>query len=200
MPSMKLRKSKWRTAGQGCAFGIALGVLVVASPVGRVLDRQLSAHFSNMNERRARHRLTWADGVQCLVLYNSIAIVGRLESPEGGAVVWHYLHGGGADMWLDSSYLRTSLVITKSLRTLKVGQSAEFGFHQCDDWRLSYALNPFSLRRGHHDVLLWQRLAFATNPSVKTVLNYGLGQVELPDGLIHALHPVPYTVYSRWAL
>ena len=144
--------------------------------------------------------MSWRDGVECQVLYNSIALAGRLVSPEGGAIVYHYLHGNGQDLWLDNSYLQTSPIIQRSWRSLKPGQSRQFSLHQSDDWRLSYALNPFSLRRGEHEILLWQRMEFSTNGAVKTTLNYGLGKIELPDALIHAMHPTPFTVYSKWKI
>lgn len=177
-----------------------LGIGVLASPLGRVVDRGLSAHFEQVNQRRQQHRLSGLDVIECQLLYNSIALAGRLVSPEGGAIVFHYLHGKGQDLWLDSDYLQTSPVIQRSIHSLKSGQSRQFSLRQAEDWRLSYALNPFSLRRDKHEVLLWQRLEFSANPRVKTKLNYGWGQVELPDALIHALHPMPFTVYSKWKI
>lgn len=177
-----------------------LGIIVLASPLGRVVDKKLSVHFEQINQRREHHQLTWLDGVECQVLYNGIALAGRLVSPEGGAIVWHYLHGQGQDLWLNSDYLQTSPVIQRSIHSLKPGQSRQFSLRQAEDWRFSYALNPFSLRRGEHEILLWQRLEFSANRKVKTKLNYGLGTVELPDALIHALHPVSFTVYSKWKI
>lgn len=179
---------------------VVLGVIVLASPLGRVIDKELSLHFQRVNQHREHHQFTWLDGVECQVLYNSIALAGRIVSPEGGQIVWHYLHGKGQDLWLDSDYLQTCPVIQRSWRSLKVGQHRQVGFVQAENWRLSYALNPFSLRRGEHDVLLWQRLEFSSNHRVSTKLNYGLGEVELPDALIHSLHPVPFTVYAQWKI
>jgi hypothetical protein len=184
------------------ALGSALlGIGVLASPLGRVVDRELGRHFERINQCRMQRRLSWLDGVECQLLYNSIALGGRLVSPEAGEIVWHYLHGSGQDLWLDNSYLQTSPVIQRSWRSLKPGQSRQFSLRrQAEDWRLSYALNPFSLRRGAHEVLLWQRLEFSTNGAVKTKLHYGLGEIELPDALIHVMHPKPFTVYSKWKI
>lgn len=173
---------------------------MLASPLGRVVDRAVSAHFERVNQHRERHALTWLDGVECQFLYNGIALAGRIVSPEGGQIVWHYLHGKGRDLWLDSDYLQTSPVIQRSINSLKLGQSRQFSLRQAEDWRLSYALNPFSLRRGEHEVPLWQRMEFSRSGRVKTILNYGLGKIELPDALIHALHPMPFTVYAKWKI
>jgi hypothetical protein len=176
---------------------LLLGMVILASPAGRVMDKGLSAHFQQINQRRQQHLLSELDVIECQVIFNSIAFAGRLVSPEAGAIVSQYLYGKGKDLWLDGSYLQTSPVIRRSLRSLKVGQSGKYSLKQAEDWRLSYAFNPFSLHRNEHEALLWQRIEFSTNPRVCTILNYGWGQVELPDGLIHVLHPVPFTVYSR---
>lgn len=175
-------------------------LVVLASPAGRVIDRQITAHFKRVNQRREQHQLNWLDGAECYVLYHSIAVAGRLVAPEAGAIVSHYLDGNGRDLWLDSSYLRTSPVVQRSWRSLRLGESRRFSLRQAEDWRLSYALNPFYLRREAHRVLLWQRLEFSRDVRVATVLNYGLGQIELPDALIHTLHPKPFMVYSSWQI
>jgi hypothetical protein len=153
-----------------------------------------------MNERREQHRLSWWDGIQCQVLYNGIATAGRLVAPEAGQVIWHYLHGHGTDLWLDSNYICTSPVIQRSLVQLKEGQSRQFGFRQVEDWRLSYAVNPFSLKKKNGKVLLWQVMKFETRPGTLTTLNYGMGKVQLPDALIYSMHPQIYTVYSSWKM
>ena len=179
---------------------LLLVTVILASPLGRTVDRALSIHFAQMNQRREHNHLTRLDVAECQVLYNSIALAGRLVSPEGGAIVWHYLHGHGTDLRLNASYLKTSPVIQRSLNALKLGQSRVVSLRQAEDRRLSYALNPFSLRRGEHEVLLWQRIEFSTKGIVKTKLDYGLGVVELPDALIHALHPVPFMVCAEWRI
>lgn len=174
-------------------------IVILASPLGRVIDRNLSAHFEQVNQRREHHQLSTLDVVECQLLYNAITIAGRIVSPEAGAIVHHYLYGKGKDLWLDSSYLQTSPVILRSWHSLRVGEQRVFSLrHQAEDWRLSYALNPFSLRRSAHEILLWQQIEFSSNPRVRTTLNYDLGSVRLPDALIHALHPQPFMVYSKW--
>lgn len=182
----------------GVVLAAALVVAVVASPLGRVMDRQLTAHFRQMNERRIQQRLTWVDGVQCRLLYNGIALIGRLLFPEGGAVIWNYLHGQGKDLWLSPDYIRGSRVVTKSLALLREGESRRFTFHQSADARLSYAINPFNLKREGGKVLLWQRIEFKTDPSTYTTLDYGIGSFRLPDALIYAMHPQTYNVYCQW--
>lgn len=186
-----------RVVVSGVALLAVLGA-VFASPVGRVVDRKLTAHYRVLNQRRVNHRLTLFDGVECRLLYTSIAFGGRLISPEGGAVVTHYLHGEGKDLWLDAEYIRRSPVIRRSLGALREGESRRFSFSQSADYRLSCAVNPFNLRKRKGTVLLWQRIDFATDPTTYTTLDYGAGSFRLPDALIHTLHPQPYTLYAHW--
>ena len=175
-------------------------VILLASPLGRVIDRALTMHFIAMNGRRAHHRLSRWDGIQCQLLYNSIATGGRLISPEAGQIIWHYFHGHGSDLWLNSDYIRKSPVIQHSLAQLRDGQSRQFGFRQAEDWRLSYAVNPFSLKRSGGNALMWQLMKFETRPGTLTTLNYGIGKFQLPDALIYSMHPRTYTVYSEWKI
>ena len=183
----------------GFVLAAALVVAVVASPIGRAIDRHLTVHFRQMNERREKNRLSWADGVQCRLLYTGIALGGRLLSPEGGQVTWHYLHGEGKDLWLSPDYIQQSPVITRSLALLREGESRRFTFRQADDFRLSFAVNPFNLRRkAGGDVLLWQKIEFDAKPHTYTILDYGIGSFRLPDALIYSMHPQTYTVYCQW--
>ena len=182
-----------------CLVGCALGAgVLLASPVGRCIDQRLTAHFAAMNTRRVEKRLTWFDGVQCHLLYNGIAVGGRVVSREGGQVIWSYLHGCGRDLRLRPDYMKTSPVIRRSLARLEEGESQQFTFFQRDDYRLSVAVNPFHLRRKNGKVLLWQRIQFEDNLATYTTLDYGVGNFRLPDGLIHVLHPQPFTVYAQW--
>ena len=77
---------------------VLLLLLLLTSPLGRVVDQRLTNHFRYLNARREQHQFTWLNGVECHLLYNIIAIAGRIISPEGGAIIWGYLYGEGADL------------------------------------------------------------------------------------------------------
>ncbi len=66
---------------------------------------------------------------------------------EGIQVLYHYMYGNGEDLVLESDYLPHSPVIKRELGKMKVGQTKRITFHQKEDWRLSYALNPFHLKK-----------------------------------------------------
>ena len=197
---MNILKNKAKRVGLFILLALTLGAVVVASPLGRVIDRQLTAHFRQMNERRASHRLSWGDGMVCQVLYTGIALGGRALSPEGGKVIWHYLHGQGKDLLLSPNYIKTSPVIIKSLALLKEGESRRFTFRQAEDFRLSYAVNPFNLKKKDGKVLLWQLIKFEANSHTYSTLNYGVGAFQVPDALIYSVHPQTFTVYSTWSI
>ncbi|SET99674.1 hypothetical protein [Hymenobacter actinosclerus] len=181
---------------------IAIATLLLLSPAGKLFDDGLTAHFRAMNERRLAHRLSWLDGIEIKLLYNTIATAGHVISPEAAQIVAHYLNGGGKPLWLDASYLKTSPVVLKCLKTLKPGQSRQFAVKfQREDSRLTYAFNPFSLRRERHSVLLFQYIEFKNDRETFTKLSYFPGRgFLLPDGLIRATRPTPFWAYAKWSI
>ena len=71
---------------------------------------------------------------------------GYFVSPEASDILTHYCFGSGDTLYLDSSYIKRSPVIKREINKLKIGDAVErVGFEQKDDWRLSYALNPFKI-------------------------------------------------------
>ena len=181
----------------GGALLLVLGA-VVASPIGRALDKGLTAHFIALNQRRADGGLSGFDVVECRLLYTALALGGMWVYPEGGKVLLTYIRGNGQDLWLDSGYIQRSPVIRRSLALLREGESRRFTFIQSADKRLSYAVNPFNIRKKNGKVLLWQKIVFDAKPHTYTTLDYGMGSFRLPDALIYSMHPRTYTVYCQW--
>ena len=176
-----------------------LVILVLWSPVGRLMERGIDAHLAGMHRRQLANRNTSLDRGLCRLLYGGIVTLGGLRYPEGAAVIDHYLHGGGQDLHLASEYIRRSPVVRRQLAALPVGRTAVVTLRQQEDWRLSYALNPFRLRREAHRVVIYQWMAFDRRPAARTVLDLGLLRLTVPDGLIHVLHPQPYLARCEWA-
>ena len=175
-----------------------LVVLVLWSPVGRLVERAVDAHLAGMHRRQLADRNTALDRWECRLLYGGIVTLGGLRYPEGAAVIDHYLHGGGRDLRLASDYIRRSPVVRRRLAALPLNQTAVVTLRQREDWRLSYALNPFRLRREAHRVVIYQWIAFDPRPAVRTVLDLGLLRLTVPDGLVHVLHPRPYMARCEW--
>ena len=172
--------------------------LVLWSPMGRLVERGVDAHLAGIHRRQLADRNTALDRWQCRLLYGGIVILGGLCYPEGAAVIDHYLHGSGQDLYLASDYIRHSPVVRRQLAALPVGRTTVVKLRQEEDWRLSYALNAFQLRREAHRVVIYQWMAFDPRPAVRTVLDLGLVRFTVPDGLIHVLHPRPYMAHCEW--
>lgn len=64
---------------------------------------------------------------------------------EGIAILQHYCFGDGTNMVLESDYFPNSPVIKSELKKMRIGEDKVISFNQNEDWRLSYALDPFHL-------------------------------------------------------
>jgi hypothetical protein len=191
--------SRGRRWARRLTLGLAATVLLLLSPAGRLLERAVDAHLTGMHRRHLAGRSTGLDVWQCRVLYGAIGHMGGLCYPEAGAIIRHYLAGSGRDLWLPADYLRRSPVVRRHLATLRPGQTRVVTLRQAEDWRLSYALNPFRLRRGPDGkVEIWQWMAFLPDPRARTVLHLGLVRFTVPDGLILILRPKPFMARCAW--
>ncbi|ALI98097.1 hypothetical protein DC20_02775 [Rufibacter tibetensis] len=167
---------------------------------GKEMGKALSVHFSEMNDRREKGSLTSMDRLQCKVMYNSMICLGWLFYPEAAEVLHHYLYGKGTDLYLEPGYVRNSPVVQHALGSMKTGDVKAVSFRQNKDWRLSYAVNGFTLEKRQGSVLLSQVIIFSKDSRIVTDLNFFLFKVRIPDGLVHVLEPSPFVVYCHWQL
>ena len=124
---------------------------------------------------------------------------GYFVSPEGSAVLTNYCFNHTDTLILDSSYLQRSPVIVKYARTLRIGQTKRcIGFKQYEDYRLSYALNPFTISRSKNGYTVSQWIEFDTTGKVYTTLNLFLVKVRVPDNFVHTFECTPYMVISKF--
>ena len=114
---------------------------------------------------------------------------------EGIQVLYHYMYGNGEDLILKSDYLPHSSVIKKELKRMKVGQTKRITFHQKEDWRLSYALNPFHLKKTKNGFEIYQYIKFDTTGKVYTYINTPLGKIKIFDSWVHIKECKPFMVY-----
>ncbi|MBK0401879.1 hypothetical protein I5M27_02715 [Adhaeribacter sp. BT258] len=125
-------------------------------------------------------------------------IVGKIIYPESANLLEHYLDGTGKNLYLEADYFRKSPVVRKNLNSMRVNETKEVRFKQHEDWRLSYALNPFYLKKGRKMIKIYQEIEFSTKKGVYTNLNFYFFKVRLPDRLVHVLKPKPFMVYISW--
>ena len=122
----------------------------------------------------------------------------KITAPEGCSILQHYYFGNGKPLELKSDYLPNSPVIKMELKRMKVGQTKVITFKQYRDWRLSYALNPFSLTKLENGFDLHQFIKFDTKGAVYTYINIGFFKFKVKDNWVHFLKTTPFTVYYHY--
>ncbi len=124
---------------------------------------------------------------------------GYFVAPEGAAILSNYCFHKTDTLMLDSSYLQRSPVIIKWAKNLRVGQTKKcLGFKQRLDYRLSYALNPFTISRSKQGYTISQWIAFDTTGKVNTTLNLFLFNVVVPDNFVHTFECTPFLVVCKF--
>lgn len=119
--------------------------------------------------------------------------------PEASSILSQYCFGDGDTLMLDTSYLKVSPVITRELSTMKVGEKRIVRFKQKDDWRLSYAINGFTLIKQKDKVIIKQYIEFDKTGKIYTDLNLGITKIRVDDGFVHTFDCTPFWVYSEFS-
>lgn len=126
-------------------------------------------------------------------------VFSKFTYPEASSILSHYCFGNGDTLTLDTSYLKVSPVITRELSTMKVGEKRIVRFNQKDDWRLSYAINGFTLIKKKHKVIIKQYIVFDKTGKIYTDLNLGVTKIRVDDGFVHTFDCTPFWVYSEFS-
>jgi hypothetical protein len=127
------------------------------------------------------------------------------RAPEAAEIVSHYCYGDGSELRLDSTYIRTSPIIRRALAEVPVGQSKFVSYSQEEDFRLSLALNPFTLSHRKIGDADWYRVSQAidfdkpgSGKKVKTLLKFGLLEFKVRDAFVGLLNCKPFVASSEW--
>jgi hypothetical protein len=120
--------------------------------------------------------------------------------PEGVNVLTHYVFGDGEKLELKSDYLPKSPVIINSLKSMKIGETKVIRFSQKKDWRLSYALNPFRLKKLKNGFEIYQYIEFDKTGKVYTIVNLGGYKIKIYDSWVNLLDPTPYMLTYSYTL
>ena len=120
--------------------------------------------------------------------------------PEGVNVLTHYVFGDGEKLELKSDYLPKSPVIINSLKSMKIGETKVIRFSQKKDWRLSYALNPFRLKKLKNGFEIYQYIEFDKIGKVYTIVNLGGYKIKIYDSWVNLLDPTPYMLTYSYTL
>jgi hypothetical protein len=122
--------------------------------------------------------------------------VGYFIFPEASQALRHYCFGNGEILYVNSEYIKTSSVVLENLKSMKVGEKRVVSFHQYEDWRLSYALNPFTIEKRKNKVIITQWMQFAKKNNVKTLF----GPIQISDNIVHTFNCTPYLFYSEFKI
>jgi len=122
---------------------------------------------------------------------------GKIVAPEGSAILAHYCFGNGDTLHLSSSYLCNSPVVLRSVKNLKEGEVRRVVFKQKDDWRLSYALNPFHIKKLKGEYLVFQHIEFASDNQTFTILDLWITKFVVRDSVVHVFNCKQFIVVSR---
>ena len=122
----------------------------------------------------------------------------KITDPEGCAILQQYYFVNGDPLELKSDYLPHSPVIIKALKRMHVEQVKTIRFHQKNDWRLSYALNPFDLKKTANGFSISQWIDFDTSGDVFTVINFYIFKIKIKDSWVHVFRTTPFRVHYTY--
>ena len=137
-------------------------------------------------------------------IFSKLMVIGMIVCstftyPEASCILNHYCFGNGDTLILDTSYLKVSPIITKELASMKVGETKIVSFTQKDDWRLSYAINGFTLIKKKHKIIVKQYIEFDNTGKIYTDLNLGVTKLRVDDRLVHTFDCTSFWVYSEFS-
>lgn len=137
--------------------------------------------------------------------YKKIVVVamivgGFFIAPEASQILSHYCFGDGDTLYLDSSYLKTSPVVISAATGLKVGSKInKVTLIQSRDWRLSYAINGFTLKRTKNGYVIQQWIDFDKTGKIPTNIKFWVFPVfSVPDAIVHTFDCTPFWVICEF--
>lgn len=130
----------------------------------------------------------------------SMIIGGRIVSPEGSDILFHYCFGNGDTLNVNPKYISKSPVVLRSMKGLKIGEVKKVIFKQSEDWRLSYALNPFNIRREKDSFLIYQYIVFSKSSKIYTDLNLGFTKIRVYDNIVHVFDCKPFVAVCKFKM
>jgi hypothetical protein len=142
-------------------------------------------------------------GTLALIFYKKSLVIlmiigGYFIAPEASQILRHYCFGDGSNLYLKPDYIKESPVVLKQIKTLKIGESRWVSLKQKEDWRLSYALNPFTITRLKNGYRIHQYMLFDKSGKVNTYLKVGFIKLKMPDSIVHTFDCTPFTVICEW--
>ena len=129
------------------------------------------------------------------ILVIGMIIIGAIFFPEASQILRHYCFGDGSTLYLKSDYIKRSHIVNDKLKKMTIGQKKKVGMHQWEDFRLAYALNPFTIEKRKDKAVITQWIQFDKTNKVIT----WFGPIPLPDNIVHTFKCTPFLVYYEFA-
>lgn len=128
------------------------------------------------------------------VLY--MIFCGRFLYPEASMVLAHYCIGNGSVLNLPADYIKQSPVVIKHLNKMKTGERKRITAKQQEDYRITFALNPFVMEKQKHRVSITQHIQFDTTEKIFTYI----GPFRMSDNVLHVFNCTPYMVRCEFEI
>ena len=129
----------------------------------------------------------------------AMIVGGFFVAPEASQILSHYCFGDGDTLYLDSSYLKRSPVVISAATGLKVGgKIKEVRLNQSEDWRLSYAINGFTLKRTKKGYVIQQWIEFDKTGKIPTDIYFGIFKLPVQDAIVHTFDCTPFWVVCEF--
>lgn len=127
-----------------------------------------------------------------------IIIFSKPFFPEASEILQHYCFGNGETLIINSNYLKKSPVILNNIKNMKCGETKKVWFDQKNDWRLSYAINGFKIKKTKNKVKIYQFIKFDKTNEIYTILNFYFFKVKIKDNFVHTFKCTPFMVESEF--
>ena len=83
---------------------------------------------------------------------------------------------------------------------MKVGEVRRVAFNQEDDYRLSYAVNGFHLKKTKDGFEIEQYIKFDTTGKVFTYVKLPFIKLKIYDNWVHFVKCTPYTLRYKYSI
>lgn len=137
----------------------------------------------------------------CIILARYLFVLymifyGSFLYPEASMVLAHYCFGNGSVLNLPTDYIKQSPVVIKHLNKMKIGERKRITAKQHEDYRLTFALNPFVMEKQKHRVIITQHIQFDTTGKVFTYI----GPFRVSDNVVHVFSCTPFMVRCEFEI
>jgi hypothetical protein len=132
------------------------------------------------------------------IIVLGMIIVGAVIFPEASLALRHYCFGHGEKLIVESNYFEKSSIIQNHLKKMKIGDKKMVWVNRFDDFRLSSAINNFSLEKKKNKVIIKQWMYIRRSNDIFTW--FGPIPVPITGNMVHTFNCTPYLFYHEFPL